>query len=351
MVSAGETPDVVEMPDTLAGALCQQRPAREPRALSRQVGAHRRAERPRAGVRPRRQEHAPTCCPTASICGRCSTTRSCSRRPASPSRRRRMDEFVAASEEDLDAAGQVRLLPARRPGRPQRLGDVRRHHGRRQRLLQRRRHLDHERARAGSRACTLLVDLYKNGLRAEGQRQLGLQRDRRRLLFRHLRHARPGPGRADRHRRADEARRTTASRRCRRARTARPSRPSAMPAGRCSPPARTRTCLEADRDAATGRKATSTGTRGPAPADPQVGREGPVLCQPSSSRAGSTSSPTRTWCRRSCRPIWRSSPSSRTRWSSRPASRRCSASITPEEMANQWADYLTKAQQKFLAKK
>ena len=25
--------------------------------------------------------------------------------------------------------------------------------------------------------------------------------------------------------------------------------------------------------------------------------------------------------------------------------------ITPEEMANQWADYLTKAQQKFLAKK
>ena len=25
--------------------------------------------------------------------------------------------------------------------------------------------------------------------------------------------------------------------------------------------------------------------------------------------------------------------------------------ITPEELANQWADYLTKAQQKFLAKK
>ncbi|TIS31628.1 MAG: sugar ABC transporter substrate-binding protein, partial [Mesorhizobium sp.] len=25
--------------------------------------------------------------------------------------------------------------------------------------------------------------------------------------------------------------------------------------------------------------------------------------------------------------------------------------ITPEEMANQWADYLTKAQQKYLAKK
>ena len=32
------------------------------------------------------------------------------------------------------------------------------------------------------------------------------------------------------------------------------------------------------------------------------------------------------------------------------ASRRCSAQITPEDMAKQWADYLTTAQQKFLAK-
>jgi multiple sugar transport system substrate-binding protein len=42
--------------------------------------------------------------------------------------------------------------------------------------------------------------------RPEGQRELGLQRNRRRVLFRHLRHARPGSGRADRHRRADERR-------------------------------------------------------------------------------------------------------------------------------------------------
>ena len=41
----------------LAVALCQQRPAREPRALSRQMGAHRGPDRPRAGARPRRQEH------------------------------------------------------------------------------------------------------------------------------------------------------------------------------------------------------------------------------------------------------------------------------------------------------
>ena len=36
---------------------------------------------------------------------------------------------------------------------------------------------------------------------------------------------------------------------------------------------------------------------------------------------------------------------------SRPASRRCSATSRRRSMANQWADYLTKAQQKFLAKK
>ena len=40
-------------------------------------------------------------------------------------------------------------------------------------------------------------------LRAAGQRQLGLQRDRRRLLLRHLRHAGSGSRRADRDRRAD----------------------------------------------------------------------------------------------------------------------------------------------------
>ena len=74
-----------------------------------------------------------------------------------------IDEFMEASKKISAAARQIRLLPARRPGRPQRLGDVRRQHGRRQQLLQRGRHLDHERAKAGSRASTWLVDLYKNG--------------------------------------------------------------------------------------------------------------------------------------------------------------------------------------------
>ena len=53
----------------------------------------------------------------------------------------------------------------------------------------------------------MLADMYKNGLCAEGRGQLGLQRDRHRLLFRHLRHAQPGSGCADRHRREDERRR------------------------------------------------------------------------------------------------------------------------------------------------
>ena len=53
----------------------------------------------------------------------------------------------------------------------------------------------------------ILVDMYKNGYAPKDSGELGLQRDRRRLLFRHLRDARPGSGRADRRGRADEARR------------------------------------------------------------------------------------------------------------------------------------------------
>ena len=71
-------------------------------------------------------------------------------------------------------------------------------------LLQGRRHLDLRRPGLGQGRHLPRRPLQER-LRAEGQRQLGLQRDRRRLLFRHLRHARPGPRRADRRRRAHEA--------------------------------------------------------------------------------------------------------------------------------------------------
>ena len=60
-----------------------------------------------------------------------------------------MDEFVDGIGEGRQAARQIRLLPARRTGRPQRLGDVRRQHGRLQHILQRGRHLDHEQRRLG----------------------------------------------------------------------------------------------------------------------------------------------------------------------------------------------------------
>ena len=38
-------------------------------------------------------------------------------------------------------------------------------------------------------------------------------------------------------------------------------------------------------------------------------------------------------------------------WSIKTSQQALLGDITPEEMAKQWADYLTKAQQKFLAKK
>ena len=165
------------------------------------MGIHQGPERPRAGDRPRRQEHR------LHAALRLLSAGHVLQQEALPGgRRRRAAEDagrVRGRQEGLGAARQVRLLPARRPGRPERLDDVRRHHGRRQQLLQ---------ARTAPRPCRsglgqghhLAHRSLQEGLRAEGQRQLGLQRDRRRLLFRHLRHARPGSRCADRHRRAHE---------------------------------------------------------------------------------------------------------------------------------------------------
>lgn len=52
---------------------------------------------------------------------------------------------------------------------------------------------------------TWVIDLYKNGLAPKDSVNWGLQRDRRRLLQRHLRLPRPGSGRVDRDRPAHEA--------------------------------------------------------------------------------------------------------------------------------------------------
>ena len=53
----------------------------------------------------------------------------------------------------------------------------------------------------------MLADIYKNGCAPKDSVSWGFNETRHRLLFRHLRHARPGSGCADRHRREDERRR------------------------------------------------------------------------------------------------------------------------------------------------
>ena len=106
MVSAGDTPGRRRDARPLAVALRQQRHAGEPRALSRQVGAHRRAERSRAADGRATSRTPPTRCPTASICAPCSTTRSCSSRPASPAPPKTMDEFT-------DDAKKISALPGK----------------------------------------------------------------------------------------------------------------------------------------------------------------------------------------------------------------------------------------------
>ena len=187
----------------LAVALCQQRHAGEPRALSRQVGPHQGPQRPRAGDGPLRQEdslHAALRLLSARAVLQQEAVQAGRHRRAADDARR----LPRRRQEGLGATRQVRLLPARRPRRPQRLDDVRRH---RQRVdnafFKRGRHLDPDRPGLGQGPHVPGRSLQER-LRAEGQRELGLQRDRHRLLFRHLRHARPGSRRADRRRRAHE---------------------------------------------------------------------------------------------------------------------------------------------------
>ena len=169
------------------------------------MGAHRRPDGPGAGTRPRRQGHG-----LYAALRLLSARHVLQQEDLRGSRRRRPAEDHGRVRrrfgKNLQAAGQIRLLPTRRSGRPQRLDDVRRHDGRRQYLLQRRRHVEIQRRGLGQ-GLYLADRPLQEGLCAEGQRQLGLQRDRRRLLHRHLRDARSGSGCADRHQRAHGCRR------------------------------------------------------------------------------------------------------------------------------------------------
>ena len=107
-----------------------------------------------------------------------------------------LDEFMDGVEEDRGAGRrQDRLLPARRQGRHRRHRLLHADHGRQGQVLQRRRHLDPRRRRRGQ-GHAVPGRPVQGRRRAEGQPELGLQRDRHRLLLRHLRDAGQRPGRA-----------------------------------------------------------------------------------------------------------------------------------------------------------
>ena len=88
------------------------------------------------------------------------------------------------------------------PGRYQRLHDDDGQRVRLERVVRQGRQLVPGQARGRGRAAVPGRHVQER-LRLQGQRQLGLQRDRGRVLLGHLRHARPGPGRADRGGRED----------------------------------------------------------------------------------------------------------------------------------------------------
>ena len=108
------------------------------------------------------KQHSLRACPTASICARCSTTRSCSRRPASTEPPKTLDEFVEAAKKVSALPGKYGYCLRGGPGGlngwmmfgATANGD--------QHLLQGGRHLDL--ADPGwVKGVTFLTDLYKNG--------------------------------------------------------------------------------------------------------------------------------------------------------------------------------------------
>ena len=90
----------------LAVALCQQWHAGEPRALSRQVGAHQGPERPRPADGPLRQATPPMPSPTASICARMFYNKKLFKEAGVSGPPKTLDEFV-------EAAKKVSALPGK----------------------------------------------------------------------------------------------------------------------------------------------------------------------------------------------------------------------------------------------
>ena len=136
----------------------------------------------------------------------------------------------------------------------------------------------------------VLIDLYQDGAGAARQRQLGLQRDRRRLLFGHLRLPRPGPRRADRASPSGWTPTASPWRRCRRARRGK-SFPTIGYAGWAvfdTLRAQGRG-LVADRAPVQPGVEHDLGRARRRDPDPQGRRAGSATSRPSSSRAGSPS--------------------------------------------------------------
>ena len=231
MVSAGDIPDVMEMPDTWLSLYANNGMLESLEPYLAKWEHTDGSDRPRARARPRRQQHRLYAALRLLSAGDVLQQEAACRRPASTAPPKTLDEFVAAAEKVSTLPGKYGYCMRGGPGglngwvmfAATMAGDNTFFNDDGTSTMN---------SEGWVKGLTWMRRSLQEGLCAEGQRQLGLQRDRRRLLHRHLRLPRPGPGRADRHRRAHEARAITASPPCRRARTARPSRPSAMPAGR-----------------------------------------------------------------------------------------------------------------------
>ena len=202
MVQGGQIPDVVEMPDRWLALYANNDQLESLKPWMDQLARDQGADRPDARVRLGGQGHALhdplRLLHPGDVLEQEAVQAGRHGRPA-----RDHGRLHGGVEEDLrPGRRQDRLLPARRPRRHQRLHDDDGQHGRHQRVVRRGRQLDARQARGDLRAAVPGRHVPER-LRVQGQRQLGLQRDRGRLLLRQLCHARPGPRRADRDRRED----------------------------------------------------------------------------------------------------------------------------------------------------
>ena len=226
----------------LAVALCGERAAREPRTLPRPSGTKPSGLNDRALEMGRYVGKTAYMLPYGFYLRALFYNKVLFKQAGIADPPKTMDEFAADAKKIATLPGKVGLLSSRRPRRPERLDDVRRDRSRLRCLLPRRWRLDPERTRL-DQGIAVPGQSLQDRRSAEGQRQLGLQRDRGGLLLGHLRDARPGSGRLDRHSRTNEARGVRRHHHAERAHRAALIRRSAMRAGRCSPTRSRRTSI------------------------------------------------------------------------------------------------------------